>query len=98
MEKKTKIHYAQVVQARAFEKKSGETGYKYMVYIEDWNEEKKKYDGWKSVTVYSDEAHKAGDGLYFCWVNHQRYSRYEELVLKEVSEDLNSLDLPINLS
>lgn len=98
MEKKIKVHYAQVVQARVFDKKNKEKGYKYMVYIEDWNDEKKKYDGWKSVTVFSNEAHKAGDGIYFCWVNYNHYGRYEEFFPTDVEEILDALDSPINLS
>ncbi len=95
----SKVHSACIEQAVSYEKRNGDKEYKYKVSIEDWNNEKKKYDGWKDVTVFSSQPHKVGEQIYFCW-RRKDYgnSRYEEFYPTDIDEILNALDSPINLS
>lgn len=78
MENKIKIHTAQIEQARKYEKNEKEK-FKYKVSIENYNNEKKRYDGWKAVTVFSNTYHDIGDTIDFVWHNYNTYGRYEEI-------------------
>ena len=75
-----KIKYANIEQIRLYTNKKGEQRYKYMVHQEKWNEEKKRYDGWECITVYSDEYHIIGQTIAYKWEYNQQYrtGRYIE--------------------
>ena len=69
MEKKIKL--ANIEQAREYQKKNGETAYKYMAHQEHWDKEKKQYNGWEHITIYSDRKHNAGSEIAYAWEQYQ---------------------------
>lgn len=94
MEKK--IKYANVEQVRQYTKKNGSIAFKYMCHQEKWNKEKKIYDGWEHITVYSDVLHKCGDEIAYGW---EQYSsgfggKYVEVIESDVTEVTEEDNLP----
>lgn len=83
--KEYKIKFAQVEQAQKNDKKDE---YYYLVHEQIWNQETKRFAGWKHITITSKYPHFAGDVIYYQWKTYtnrygQTYGRYEEVETKE---------------
>lgn len=80
-----KIKYANIEQIRTYTDKNGNQKYKYMVHQEAYNEDKKKYEGWKAITIYSDEIHLIGDEIAYKWEYNNNYGtgKYIEITEEE---------------
>ena len=83
MENNFKI--ANIEQVRLYTDKKGNQKYKYMVHQEKWNKDKKRYDGWECITIYSDNNYDVGYLITYKWKYNPQYQngRYVEYIAEE---------------
>ena len=80
MEKKIKL--ANIEQVREYQKKNGETAYKYMAHQEHWDKEKNKY---RAEMSFAGETIRLGrfDTVESAFA---RYKEYKEDFIKDMAE------------